>query len=222
MYALVDIKGKQYKVEKGSIIKIDRLKNDSGDKIEFDSVLMVSGEKEIRVGQPYLKGIKIKATVEDHVSDKKLIVYKYKKRKGYRKKQGHRQKFTLLKVQDIAGIKVEATSVAGKSATETEAKAAAQEKPKESIKTQETKAAAKKPLESSKPAAAKAKPKTSAQKPTKAAAKKPLKSRKPAAAKKPLEAKKKRPAAKAKPKATPDREKKASASKNKAKARKKA
>jgi len=59
MYALVDIKGKQYKVEKGSTIRVDRLNSESGDKVEFDSVILVSGEDEIQVGQPFLKGVKI-------------------------------------------------------------------------------------------------------------------------------------------------------------------
>ncbi len=180
MYALVDIKGKQYKVEKGSIIKIDRLNSESGDKLEFDSVLLVSGEDEIQVGQPFLKGIKIKATVEDHVLDKKLIVFKYKKRKGYRKKQGHRQKYTLLKVEDIAGLKSETkaaksqssetqTQVTETRATVTEEKAkaaetkvktkasAAKQKPKSGVKPKAP--VAKRPAPKS--SAAKAKPKAS-------------------------------------------------------------
>ncbi len=173
MYALVDIKGKQYKVEKGSIIKIDRLNSESGDKLEFDSVLLVSGEDEIQVGQPFLKGIKIKATVEDHVLDKKLIVFKYKKRKGYRKKQGHRQKYTLLKVEDIAGLKPETKAAKSQSsetqATVTEEKAkaaetkvktkasAAKQKPKSGVKPKAP--VAKRPAPKS--SAAKAKPKAS-------------------------------------------------------------
>ncbi len=173
MYALVDIKGKQYKVEKGSIIKIDRLNSESGDKLEFDSVLLVSDEDEIQVGQPFLKGIKIKATVEDHVLDKKLIVFKYKKRKGYRKKQGHRQKYTLLKVEDIAGLKSEtkaaksqssetqATVTAEKAkAAETKVKtkaSAAMQKPKSGVKPKAP--VAKRPAPKS--SAAKAKPKAS-------------------------------------------------------------
>ena len=173
MYALVDIKGKQYKVEKGSIIKIDRLNSESGDKLEFDSVLLVSDEDEIQVGQPFLTGIKIKATVEDHVLDKKLIVFKYKKRKGYRKKQGHRQKYTLLKVEDIAGLKSETKAAKSQSsetqATVTEEKAkaaetkvktkasAAKQKPKSGVKPKAP--VAKRPAPKS--SAAKAKPKAS-------------------------------------------------------------
>jgi len=170
MYALVDIKGKQYKVEKGSIIKIDRLNSESGDKVEFDSVLLVSGEDEIQVGQPFLKGIKIEATVEDHVLDKKLIIYKYKKRKGYRKKQGHRQRYTILKVQDIAGVKSETKAETKTQVTEEKTKTAETKvKTKASAAKQKPKADAKRKASptkrgASKPSAAKAKPKTSAAK----------------------------------------------------------
>jgi large subunit ribosomal protein L21 len=101
MYALVDIRGKQYKAEKGTVLKVDRLQNEKGDKIEFGEVLMVSDAKGVEIGQPFVKGTKVKATVEDHILDKKVTVYKYKKRKGYRKKQGHRQAYTLIRVDDI-------------------------------------------------------------------------------------------------------------------------
>ena len=104
MYALVDIKGKQYKAEKGSIFKIDRLEKEKGDTVEFDTVLMVSRNVNVTVGQPYLDGVKVRAVVEDHGKDRKIIVYKYKKRKGYRRKQGHRRQFTLIRVQDVEGI----------------------------------------------------------------------------------------------------------------------
>jgi large subunit ribosomal protein L21 len=104
MYALVDIKGKQYKVEKGSLIKIDRMAEIEGESVVFDSVLMLSGEGKAQFGQPYLKGIKIEALVEKHGKEKKIIVYKYNKRKRYRKKQGHRKQYTLIKVRDITGV----------------------------------------------------------------------------------------------------------------------
>lgn len=102
MYALVDIKGKQYKAEKGSLLKIDRINSVKGDLIEFDSILMTSDKDDVKIGTPYVKGVKIKAIVEDQVKDKKVIVFKYKKRKGYRKTQGHRQQYTLIRVQEIA------------------------------------------------------------------------------------------------------------------------
>ena len=104
MYALLDIGGKQYKAEQGSVLKIDRLKNDRGDRIEFDTVLLLSDEEEVKIGSPYLAGIKVKAIVEDHRRGGKLEVYKYKRRKGYRRKRGHRQDYTLIKVEEIAGL----------------------------------------------------------------------------------------------------------------------
>ena len=101
MYALVDIKGKQYKAEKGGTLRIDRISKEAGDKVEFDSVLLFSDEDRVEVGTPFVKGIKVTATVEEHVSDKKVIVFKMKRRKGYRRKRGHRQHYTILKVDKI-------------------------------------------------------------------------------------------------------------------------
>ncbi len=105
MYALVDIKGKQYKAEKGSTLRVDKLDNEKGDTVEFDTVLMVrESDSDIKLGTPYLDGVKITAVVEDQIRDKKVIVFKYKKRKGYRRKQGHRQYYSIIKVEDIVGV----------------------------------------------------------------------------------------------------------------------
>jgi large subunit ribosomal protein L21 len=103
MYALVEIKGKQYKAEKGSVLKIDKINNEEGETVEFDNVLMIKNDDDVTIGSPYVKGAKITATLEGHGKDKKIIVYKYKKRKRYRKKQGHRQQYSLVKVEDITG-----------------------------------------------------------------------------------------------------------------------
>ncbi|MCK5007454.1 MAG: 50S ribosomal protein L21 [Spirochaetia bacterium] len=103
MYALVEIKGKQYKAAEGSLLKVDKFDTETGKQVEFDSVLLVSDEKKVQVGQPYVKGVKVKAVVEEHGKDKKILVFKYKKRKNYRRTQGHRQQFTLLRVQEISG-----------------------------------------------------------------------------------------------------------------------
>lgn len=101
MYALVEIKGKQYKAEKGILLKIDKIENVKGDEVEFGNVLMVRDGKKVKIGKPFLKNAKIKTTVESQEKDKKIIVFKYKRRKNYRKKQGHRQMHTIIRVDDI-------------------------------------------------------------------------------------------------------------------------
>ncbi len=103
MYVLVEINGKQYKVEKGSTITVDRLNKEVGEEVEFDSVLLKSDESGVEVGTPYLTNVKIKAKVTDQVRGKKVIIFKYKRRKDYRKKQGHRQLYSVLQVEDIVG-----------------------------------------------------------------------------------------------------------------------
>ena len=103
MYALVEIKGKQYKAEKGAVLKIDRLPEVKGESVDFETVLMIRGEGDVKVGTPYVDGAKVTATVEEHMKDKKIVVHKFKRRKNYRRKQGHRQQFTLVRVEDIVG-----------------------------------------------------------------------------------------------------------------------
>lgn len=102
MYALVEILGKQYKAEKGSVLKVDKMDKETGDKVEFESVIMFSGDKVV-VGTPYIKGAKIIATVKNQIKDSKVFVFKFKRRKGYQRKQGHRQKYTLIQVDEIIG-----------------------------------------------------------------------------------------------------------------------
>ena len=101
MYALVEIKGKQYKAEKGDLLKVDKLNNKKGDSVEFESVMLISDNGDIKIGKPFLKGVKVKAEVEEHGKDKKILVYKYKKRKKYRRVQGHRLQFTTIRVKNI-------------------------------------------------------------------------------------------------------------------------
>ncbi len=103
MYALVEIKGRQYKAEKGSQLKVDKIDSEKGNTVEFDKVLMINNDKDVKIGSPYLDGIKIQATVEDQIRDKKVIVFKYKKRKNYQRTKGHRQSYTIVKVNDIIG-----------------------------------------------------------------------------------------------------------------------
>ena len=101
MYALVEIKGKQYKAEKGSVLKIDKIENVKGDAVDFENVLLIRDDKKVKVGAPFLKNAKIKTTVEEQEKDRKIVVFKYKRRKNYRKKQGHRQQHTIIRVDDI-------------------------------------------------------------------------------------------------------------------------
>lgn len=103
MYALVEFKGKQYKAEKGAVLKVDKIDAEPGTALNIDTVLLVSGEGQtVTVGSPYVQGAKVSATVESHGKDDKIIVFKYKPKKDYRRKQGHRQQFSLIKIGDIS------------------------------------------------------------------------------------------------------------------------
>jgi large subunit ribosomal protein L21 len=101
MYALVEFKGKQYKAEKGSLLKVDKIDAEPGTAISIDTVLLVSGDT-VTVGSPYVNGAKVSATVESHGKDGKIIVFKYKPKKDYRRKQGHRQQYSIIKIGEIS------------------------------------------------------------------------------------------------------------------------
>jgi len=103
MYALMEFKGKQYKAEKGAILKVDKIDAAPGSVIDIDSVLLVSGDS-VTVGAPYVASAKVQAVVESHGKADKIIVFKYKPKKDYRRKMGHRQQYSVIKIQDIAGI----------------------------------------------------------------------------------------------------------------------
>jgi len=102
MYALVEFMGKQYKAEKGASLKVDKIDAEPGTAVNIDSVLLVSGDT-ISVGNPYVPGAAVTATVESHGKDEKIIVFKYKPKKDYRRKQGHRQQYSIIKIGDISG-----------------------------------------------------------------------------------------------------------------------
>ncbi len=101
MYVLIEILGKQYRAEEGTLLKVDKIDKEAGEKVEFDSVLMVKDGETTKVGTPYVTGAKVSATVEDQVKGKKVVVFKFKRRKGYRRKQGHRQQYSVIKIQNI-------------------------------------------------------------------------------------------------------------------------
>jgi len=102
MYAVVEIAGNQYKIEKGDEIKVEKLDSEIGKNITFDRVLLVKeDENNISVGKPLVKGATIKAKILDHSKDNTVLIFKKKKRKGYQKMQGHRQQFSKIKIEDI-------------------------------------------------------------------------------------------------------------------------
>lgn len=101
MYAIVECGGKQFKVEQGNTIYVEKVSAEIGDTVELDKVFLVSGDKGVTVGAPFVNGAKVTAKVVDHGRDKKIIVFKYKSKKNYHKKQGHRQPFTKLLIESI-------------------------------------------------------------------------------------------------------------------------
>ncbi|MBC8417823.1 MAG: 50S ribosomal protein L21 [Proteobacteria bacterium] len=103
MYAVIKTGGKQYRVAKGDEVKIEQLKGEVGDAVTFEQVLLTSNGENVEVGQPILDNSKVVGRITRHGKDRKVVVFKYKKRKGYRRKKGHRQTFTLVRIEDIKG-----------------------------------------------------------------------------------------------------------------------
>jgi large subunit ribosomal protein L21 len=101
MYAIVNIAGQQFKVAKDQFLFVHRLPQEEGASIEFDNVLLVDQDGKITVGSPQVKGSKVSATVLSHLKGEKVIIFKKKRRKGYRKKNGHRQSFTKIHIHSI-------------------------------------------------------------------------------------------------------------------------
>ena len=102
MYAIVDIAGQQFKVEAGKKIYAHRLKEEAGASVSFDKVLLTDNDGAVQIGTPYVSGVAVKATILEHVKGNKVIVFKKKRRKGYQKKNGHRQCLTQIKIESIA------------------------------------------------------------------------------------------------------------------------
>jgi large subunit ribosomal protein L21 len=101
MYAIIATGGKQYKVQEGDIIFVEKLDVEANSTVEINDVLAVSKDGKLSVGTPLVDGAKVTATVIKHGKAKKVIVFKYKRKKDYRKKQGHRQPYTQLKIEKI-------------------------------------------------------------------------------------------------------------------------
>ena len=104
MYAVFETGGKQFRAETGRRIRVPALAAEEGSTVTFDNVLLTGGDEgEVAVGVPTVEGAHVKAEVLAHGKDKKIIVFKRKRRKGYRKKQGHRQKYTEVRIDEIVG-----------------------------------------------------------------------------------------------------------------------
>ena len=101
MYAIIRTGGKQYRVEKGDVVRVERLDGAVGSTVTLNDVLLVGGEGEPRVGSPCLEGASVVGTVVDQDRDAKIRVFKYKKRKHYRRTRGHRQSFTAVRIDAV-------------------------------------------------------------------------------------------------------------------------
>ncbi|UCG38720.1 MAG: 50S ribosomal protein L21 [bacterium] len=103
MYAVIETGGKQYRVNKGDIIRVEKLTADVGSKVDFDRVLLVGEGDKVKVGTPLVDGAKVTGTVVEQDRHRKIVVFKMKRRKNYRKKQGHRQNYTGIRIEKISG-----------------------------------------------------------------------------------------------------------------------
>ncbi|MCI8631843.1 MAG: 50S ribosomal protein L21 [Firmicutes bacterium] len=121
MYAVIETGGKQYRVQEGDVITIEKLPVEAGSKIEFDKVLVLGEGADINVGAPYIDGAKVFGSVVENGKGQKVIIFKYKSKKDYRKKQGHRQPYTMVEITGIGKDKPAKKSAAPKAEpTETE------------------------------------------------------------------------------------------------------
>ena len=123
MYAIIESCGRQYKVAEGDVVFFEKLDAEEGKKVTFDNVVLVSDGKKIEVGTPYVKGVKVEGKVVANGKGKKIIVYKYKAKKNYRRTQGHRQPYTKVEITSIkAGTEKAEKKVEEKPAKTAEAK----------------------------------------------------------------------------------------------------
>jgi len=124
MYAIIETGGKQYKVTKGMIIEVEKLPVEADTQYSFDQILLVSdGDKNITIGQPYIEGASVAAKVVAQDKDKKVVIFKYKRKTNYNRKTGHRQPLTRLQIEEIkTGLKVGKVKAADKTADTTTGK----------------------------------------------------------------------------------------------------
>ena len=110
MYAIINISGKQYKVISGARIRVPKQNGETGSRVTFDQVLLIKNGDSTEIGNPTLKGASVTGTIVDHGRDKKILVYKKKRRKGYQRKNGHRQWFTEIEFNKINHSKNQSSS----------------------------------------------------------------------------------------------------------------
>lgn len=127
MYAIVDIFGKQFRVEKGQEIKVPLADGEAGSNLQLDRVLLVGEDAETKIGRPVVDGAAVDATILSHGRERKIVVFKFKRRKGYKRTNGHRQDYTILRINDIKLGQAKAAKA--DSATQADAKPAAKKKP---------------------------------------------------------------------------------------------
>ena len=136
MYAIIESCGRQYKVAEGDIVFFEKLDAEEGKKVTFNDVVLVSEEGKVQIGNPYVKGIKVEGKVISHGKGKKIIVFKMKPKKNYRRKQGHRQPYTKVEITSIktttkkaeADTKTESTTKKVETAKKAETKETATKK----------------------------------------------------------------------------------------------
>lgn len=128
MYAVIETGGKQYKVQEGDVITVEKMNAAAGDKIALDKVLVLSDGNDIKFGTPYVDSAKVEATVVENGKGEKVIIFKYKSKKDYRKKQGHRQPYTMLKIESLGEKKAADKPAAKKAAKPADETTAAEKK----------------------------------------------------------------------------------------------
>ena len=140
MYAIIESCGKQYKVAEGDVVFFEKLDTEAGKKVSFDKVVLVSDDKKVEVGAPYVKGVKVEGKVVEHGKGKKIIVYKYKAKKNYRRTQGHRQPFTKVEITKISLAKAEKPAAEATTSEEKTAKKTTTTKKATTAKTEKVEA----------------------------------------------------------------------------------